>query len=287
MSTPTDERLHSALDELASGPLPVDLADRAIARADRNRRRRYALLTGVAVLAVAAAVPLAVSLSGTHTGGGSPLANPANGTSAKTSGAVQPTACAQAPQQGTMVKEVAPADWPDFVRTTVAALPTRSDYVMQSGWSWCDDGSQPDANAYAVINLGPAREHGHLTVNMYIHATNAPADCAALRELVSKPQPPPAPNEKRVVLFCTDRTSTTPMVAGLSFSGQVTVSANYADGRSIAMESIPNPGQPLTVTAEQLRDAVTDRAVHEVIPDVAQPGPPAEPVTHGTTPSAG
>lgn len=143
MSTPTDERLHSALDELASGPLPVDLADRAIARADRNRRRRYALLTGVAVLAVAAAVPLAVSLSGTHTGGGSPLANPANGTSAKTSGAVQPTACAQAPQQGTMVREVAPADWPDFVRTTVAALPTRSDYVMQSGWSWCDDGWWP------------------------------------------------------------------------------------------------------------------------------------------------
>ena len=278
MSTRNDERLRSALDELAGGPLPADLADRAIAQAGRNRRRRYAAVTGAAALVVSTAVPLAVSLvGGTHTDGGSTLAGPANGTSATPGGVVQPAACVQAPSVSARVKEVALADWPDFVRTIVAALPTRSDYVMQSGWSWCDYGSEP--NAYAVINLGSGREHGHLTVDMYIHATDAPADCSALRELAEKPLPDTT--EKRVVLFCTDRTATTPMVAGLSFYGQVTVAANYADGRSVVMESIPNPGKPFAVTAEQLRDAVTDRAVYGVIPDAAQPGPSAEPVPRG------
>src|SRR5262249_8347623 len=105
-------------------------------------------------------------------------------------------------------------------------------------------------------------------------------DCAALRELVK--QPLPDTTRQRVVLFCTDRTATTPMVAGLSLYGQVTVGANYADGRSISMESIPNPGQPFAVTAEQLRDAVTDRAVYDPGRAGAQGAPPPEPVPHRT-----
>lgn len=275
MSTPNDERLRSALDELAAGPLPADLADRALARAERNRRLRYAAVTGAAALVVAGSVPLAVSLGGTHPGGGSPLAAPADSTSASPrSRAIQPVSCVQSPPLSATVKEVAPADWPDFVRTVVAALPTRSDYVMQSGWSWCDYGGSP--NAYAVINLGRAREHGHLTVNLYIHGTGVPADCAAL----ANRRIPASVDEH--VLFCTDRTATTPMVSGLSIDGQATVSASYADGRLISMESIPNPGQPLAVTAEQLRDAVTDKAVYAVIPDAAQPGPSSEPVPRGT-----
>src|SRR5262245_42448288 len=97
MSTTNDERLRCALDELAGGPLPANLADRAMARAGRNRRRRDAAVTGAAALVVAAAVPFAVSLGGTQTGGGSNLADPASATSAKPGGAVQPAACVQAP----------------------------------------------------------------------------------------------------------------------------------------------------------------------------------------------
>jgi hypothetical protein len=284
MSTQNEQRLRSALDDLAGGPLPADLASRAIAQAGRNRRWRHAVLAGAATLAVTAAVPVAVSLGGTHPGGtrrggGSTLAVPANATATRP---VHAASCEQAPSVSATVKEVARADWPEFVRTIVAALPARSDYVMQSGWSWCDYDSS-ESNAYAVINVGHLREHGHLTVNMYIHATGVPADCPALRALVKKPLPDTT--RQRVVLFCADRTATTPMVVGLSFSGQVTVGANYADGRSIVMESIPNPGQPFAVTAEQLRDAVTDRSVYNVIPDTAAPAPSAAPVPLRTPPS--
>jgi hypothetical protein len=134
---------------------------------------------------------------------------------------------------------------------------------------------------HAVINLGLSREHGHLTVNLYIHGTDVPADCAAL----ANRRLPEWINER--VLFCTDRTATTPMVTGLSIDEQATVSASYADGRLITMESIPNPGQPLAVTAAQLRDAVTDKAVYAVIPDSAQPDPSSQPVPRGTASPAG
>src|SRR5262249_7591637 len=76
------------------------------------------------------------------------------------------------------------------------------------------------------------------------------------------------------VLFCDEQTATAPLTYGFDVDTSVTVGAVYADGRAIVLEShIAQAGQPLTIGLAQLRAAVQDPRLHDVIPSVAAPAP--------------
>jgi hypothetical protein len=272
MNSPTDQRMKAALHDLADGPVPVNLADRALSGANRNRKLRYSAGIGLAAaLAVAVAIPAMTQNRSPAQAVAAPAISSAQAAPStilfKPAAASVPLGgeCRWAPEQKN-VKEVQASDWPDFVSTTVAALPSRQDYLMQSGMSWCAF-KDARANAYAVINLGHHREHGSLTLNMFIKATGFPADCAGFKKLPSSDT-----YAQYKVLFCTDKTATTPLVFGLRILNVVTVGSVYADGRAIVMESIPTGDVPSAITAENLRATVQNSKLHDVIPDVAAPG---------------
>ncbi|NUR30777.1 MAG: hypothetical protein HOV83_33825, partial [Catenulispora sp.] len=110
--------------------------------------------------------------------------------------------------------------------------------------------------------LGHSREHGHLTVNMYIEAARVPTSCAEVARLA-----PPWHVE-----FCDPATGAAPMAYGLSYQGNSLVGAIYADGHAVVIEAIGDGEQANPITGSQLRAAVTAAAVHDVIPDAAAPG---------------
>lgn len=264
------QRVRAALDDLADGPTPANLADRALSEAARQHRRRFAAVAGAAavVAAVAVAVPL-ISRGETPTlGPQAAIGTPASGaTTPATSKAVRllPAAdvaktagtCPAVRQADPTVKQVGAADWPDFVRVTVAALPTRSDYVMQSGWQWCTGAAnQKVPGGYAVINIGPSRERGYLTLNLFADVSGLPDTCADVERLAKPPVD---------VLSCTERSGTGPLTYALRVSDWVTVAAVYPDGRSIVMESHPDDRGRFALSAEQVRAAVTDPKVHDVM----------------------
>jgi hypothetical protein len=274
MNNPTDRRVRAALNDLAGGPVPANLADRALNAAARQHRRRFAAVAGAAavVAAVAVAVPLMsrgeAPTLGPQTAVGTPSSEP---TTPATSKAVRllPMAdvantsgqCPEARRADPKVKQVLRADWPDFVAATVAALPKRSDYVMQYGWDWCANPSDPDVSyAYAIISLGPLRERGYLTLNMFANMTGLPATCADVKRLAGKADLPVK------VEFCAERSGDGPLAYGLRVQDWVTVAAVYPDGRSISMESYPDAAGKLHVPAEQAHIAVTDPRVHDVFP---------------------
>jgi len=258
MTSLDEPRLHQALHDLATAPPPADLSDRALRRARRVRTGRVAGV-GVLVLAGLLAVPLVANLrgpSGALQPGAAPVALPS----------AAPT-CSSAPSVAKDVKRVAPADWPEFVKITVAALPPRTDYEMQSGYDLCTPEQATLSNAYAVINLGPHREHGHLTVDLYRQADpqHIAGSCAALATMLATANPvdPSLPNPKQ--LFCTDGTAASPTVYGTSSDGQVTVVASYADKRAVAIGSLAtfngSTFPPVTIGADALRPVVTSPAL--------------------------
>jgi hypothetical protein len=247
----TDQRLRAAMEDLAGGPLPADLATRALSGAARRRRVRLAAGAGAGTLAVVAAVAMVPALMANQPVPSSP-------------GVVVPTvaaACTQLPPDDATVKEVDPTAWPDFVRAAVAALPPRPDYVMQSGYAWCIPQGE-NANAYAVVNLGRNRDQGNLALYFYIKATDVPADCA---QAAVHAQP---------LLFCDALTTERPMVLGFGDAKQVTVGAAYADGKAIVIEAHAGP-DGMAISADQLREVVQDPALHAVIPDAATQFPGA------------
>jgi hypothetical protein len=270
MNTQPDPNLSHALHQLAEAPEPVNLADRALAGA-RGVRRRRAALTGLAVVAVAAvlAVPFALNAGGQGAAEQGFAAAPPVAVVA-TGATFAP--CAYATSTAENTKEVSQQNWPTYVSTVIGKLPARTDYVMQSGSATVCQPAEVDAsNAYAVINLGPMREAGHLTVNLEIDSPDdqlvLPTDCAALAlqlDLTVVHEPGVA---KPQVLFCTDGTASTPLTYGVGFYGQYTVTAAYPDHRVIYLESIPTTtGVAPTITAEQLLVAVTDPALVALIP---------------------
>jgi hypothetical protein len=185
--------------------------------------------------------------------------------------------CQQAPSVSPTEKRVAQENWPDFVQIVIAKLPPRSDYIMQSGYALCKpepsgelgggavrvppQGADEHKIAYAVINLGGLREHGHLTVNLaQTDPGEAPQTCAAVQQQLDAHEvSPEAP--KPELLFCEEATATAPLVFATRMLSIITATAAYDDFR-VWMESIATDlDQQPEIGPEALRAVVTDPAL--------------------------
>jgi len=248
----TQERIKRALDDLATAPEPVDLADRALRAAGRRRA------TNIGGGVVAAGLVLALAAVGvTHltghgaarTGGGGSSGGP----------------CVQYTSGSNGQPDVPRDEWPDFVSKTVAALPARSDYSMQSGYGWCglNPGMTRSPNdglyiAYAVVNLGINREAGELTINVAIDEPSPPRVCSAATA---------AEHEQLSVLFCVEATSTTPVTYALGGpDGYARATAVYGDGTLVYLEYYGN-----AITPQQLAAAAADPGLYAIIPSDVPP----------------
>jgi hypothetical protein len=247
MTTPVEAELRRRLRELATEPSPPNLADQALAGAKRVRRWRTVLAgCGVVLLAV---IALPIVTDG-RVGYSRliPFGFPDSGSAA----------CESATDESDPVTGVPTDGYPRFVRMVLAKMPPRDDYTLQSAYGVCPNSdAQPGTpgarpNGYAVVNLGPNREHGHLTINLRYLAGPAlseavPTSCATL--------PTPPAN----VLFCDD--SSVPMVFAVDpYEHYVIVNAVYPDGRSVYIEAIDAP-----ITANQLVPVVSDPALADLL----------------------
>jgi len=249
--------LRLALKEIAdvTGP-PPGMADVALARA-RHVRQRRAVASGVAAV-VALALVAVVSLDSHH---GTSTTRVASGP--KPSASVSPPAakrCVYLPDPDNQaVKKIEPAYWPKFVETTIALLPHRTDYVMQSGHDFCNPSDPLASVAGAVINLGTSRQHASVLIDLYAKAdpSEFESTCASERYLLDHPTVPGG--DPMTVLSCVDGTVTSPTVYAIESDGSVDVTAVYPDLRAIAMETDPaKPHGPLTISASALRKVVAD-----------------------------
>ncbi len=247
MTTGLESDLRRGLHQLADAPAPPGMADIALAGAQRVRRRRGVLgVVGVMALAGAIAVPWLA--------GGDSQADVRSGAPRAIAPVVTPTGACKTATDEAEPPEGAPRDtWPDFVPVVIGKLPPRSDYTVQWAYGMCQEfeGTPLPARtaiAYAVINLGPNREHGHLTIDFYRDSVIFDGiTCATLAS--PHPQSP-----FQDLLHCQDATSDTPMVVAYGDgSRQLGVTAIYSDGRAIMMEAT---GTPFDV--EALRVVVND-----------------------------
>jgi len=249
--------LTRALNELAEAPGPAEMATAALTGARRRRRAQWGL-SGLAAFAlvgvIAAPFLLAPQASPNLQAAAPPLASKA----AELPNTAQDE-CVQAPSVSPTEKRVAEENWPEFVRTVIAKLPPRADYIMQSGYALCDAGAGPGRRAYAVINLGPLREHGHLTVNIdEVTPARVSINCSGVLQHLSeeKSAHPDAP--KRELLFCDEATGTTPLVYATRFYSTLYVTASYANV-DVWMESHPaDPSRQYEIGPDALRAVVTD-----------------------------
>jgi hypothetical protein len=146
---------------------------------------------------------------------------------------------------------------------------------MQSGYALCKpEQGQPEKTqiappnlkqAYAVINLGPMRENGHLTVNLAQTAPGStPQTCAAVQQELDRPNENNPTEPRPELLFCDEATATTPLVFASRAYSIIFVNAIDHDFR-IWIESIPtNTDQPV-IGAEALRTVVTDPALMAIL----------------------
>jgi hypothetical protein len=250
----TDNTLSRALHDLSEGPGPDGIADKALWRAKKRRIGGYALSAAAAAFAAAAIIAAPFLLTaGKGDGQGVQFAAAAPSPSA-TNTSVDP--CDAAPTEPG-VKKVIPQNRPGYVNAVIDRLPPRSDYVMQSGVMGMCEG-----RAYSVINLGEMREAGHLTVRLTTGAgEGVPVDCSKVKAAETNPEAPSPPHPFKV-LFCVEG-GDFKLVYGIDDGyNNYRVSAIYADGRSVSMESLSAGGDaPPTITAEQLRIIVTDPAM--------------------------
>lgn len=271
MTSPVEPNLRKALQGLAETPGPGDLADRALNRAKGLRRGRNILL-GTAALVGVLMVPL-LAYAGAGPG---PLKQTATGpiataprSSAATASPTVPAECGPVENDSAETNGIARSRWPQFIQIVMGQLPARGDYLLRYAYGVCDPGysrsDRSESNAYAVIDLGPLREHGHLTVNLDTHANskNTPATCIEVLGHATQVQDPSPPPIK--VLFCKERTATTPMVFGTELYSQVTVGAVYADERMVWIESFANKGAQ-AISANALRSVVGDPALAGLLP---------------------
>jgi hypothetical protein len=234
VTTSLESRLRADLQELADVPGPPSLVDRALADAGRARRTRR-VVVGAGALALTAVIALPIA---TRTLPGRALPFGGEGS---------PGTCQTATDEAVPPDGVSAADQPRFVRFVFTKLPPRDDYFLQSGYGMCVGTEEPAGlpgerlNAYAVINLGPNREHGHLTVT--IQHEPGLRTCADLT----------TPEVR--LLFCEDAAATTPLVLGVQIGrpDEFIVTAVYSDDRVV---SIGAYGTPFDVAT--LRSVVTD-----------------------------
>jgi len=256
----TDNTLSRALHDLSEVPGPDGMADKALRRAKIRRIKGYAAGTAGA-FAVAAIIAAPFLFTAGKGGGGqgsqfaaaAPSTPSTPATVAANTGAEPCEAAISEPG----VKKVLPQNWPGYVKATIDRLPARSDYVMQSGTK-----GLCGREAYSVINLGEMREAGHITVRLAQQPDQgAPVDCGKVRSAHTNPEAPPAPHSFNV-LFC-DEGGDFKLVYGIEDGyNNYRVYAIYADGRTVAMESLGiNSDTAPTITAEQLRAVVTDPAM--------------------------
>jgi len=233
----TQERIRQALDDLATAPEPANLADRALRAAGRRRATTIVAVFGASAVAVAL---VAVGIAGLPSSGDDPA---------------PPAGVARTPAPCVRYTGEVPAQaWPDFVTAALAALPARSDYVMQSGYGWCDVAPNPSVPetmggwkiSNAIINLGPNREHGVLTVDVFVRVPSQAATCAG----VSTPQP---------LLFCTPGT---PLVYAYGRQDAIIAIAVLGAGVEIRM---PYNGNALT--AQQVAAAASDPGLRQLVQD--------------------
>jgi hypothetical protein len=251
MTTSMETALRERLRTMADVAGPPSLADRSLVRAARMRRRRNALVgVGAVALATAVAVPVFGDSMGTAPGVGTTLGTDTTPSSTSGNGG-----CRTVTDESDPVRGVPKTEWPDFVSITVAHLPARDDYTLQSGYGVCPapgpgsgaTGEIRDDKAYAVINLGPNREDGHVTVTL---GHRSVVTCAALS---GDEQVPP--------IFCDESTPTTPLVYGLDSGGNsIQVTAIYADTRTVRMESNQSP-----IDANALKAVVTAPPLADLI----------------------
>ena len=295
MNAMPEATLTRILHDLADGPGPASLADKALAGA-RGVRRRRRVIAGAALAAagiIAAPFPLRPAPSPDPVGpatapiAGSPTTGGPNTGGPNVTVSLAP--CAPATQETIDRKRVAESDWPPFVQIAIGRLPQRSDYELQWAWGVCDPG-QPEVYpwapsvedpaaakprfigtrshvAYAVINLGPNRESGHLTLNLAASEPHLPDTCDGVRAHVATNMGQNVETPAGEVLFCEDATAEDPMVFGTRYYNVLTVTARYGDGRTVWMESIPAyPDPHHEISAEALRPVVTDRALVDLLP---------------------
>ncbi|MFC7246725.1 hypothetical protein ACFQO7_29950 [Catellatospora aurea] len=262
MNAPPEPELRAAMRRLSEVAGPADLADAALQGAKGMRRKRGALTALAAVAAVAAlAVPFTMR-------GAPPAAAPGIGLPVGAASS-PPIAgeCETAPMVNPTTKEVAAENLPEYVRTVLDLLPDRDDYVVQNAYDLCNPGQADISNAYTVINLGHLREHGHLTVNLYVHETSpwVPDSCADLNAIAA------AGLQPQDVVFCEDAVGAQPLRYGLSYAGSLTVGAVYADHRAVVMERHDEAASAVSV--EQLKAVVSSQDLLSLVPVTDGPLP--------------
>ncbi|WP_144124323.1 hypothetical protein [Catellatospora sichuanensis] len=274
MNSPHEPDLKAAMQRLSDVAGPADLADAALRGAKRMRRVRGALTTLAAVAAVGGmSLPFTIQEK-------PPAVSP--GFAAPSKPAAPPSSlggCQAAPMVNPTTKEVANEHWPKYVATVLSLLPDRSDYVVQNTHDLCNWGEPGTSNAYTVINLGHGREHGHLTVNLYVYENQwVPNSCADLNAT--------APKSGMRVLFCQEGVNAQPMLYGTAYSDTtVTVGAVYADHRAVVMER--NDKEAVAViSVDDLKVVVADQDLLNLIPTADGPLPTssAKPGVEASTP---
>ncbi|MEV2238911.1 hypothetical protein [Micromonospora sp. NPDC049891] len=272
MTNDIEDRLGLGLRELAEAPevpVPTGLAEGALARA-RWARRAHVVTGGLAAVAVTGVIATPFLL---WSGGGSepaqfgappppPVTAPSLAPTAAPGavGSADPDDCLEATRITGETKQVAPGNWPEYVRIAMDRLPEGKNWVMQSGYGPCQPSARDTSNAYSVINLGPSREDGgHLTLYLADRTHHQlPADCAAVEAAAE--QEGADGTRRGEVVECTEGTASRPLFYAIDTSyGELHAAAVWADGRAVWMESIPNVGAPLPLDLAGLRTVVTDR----------------------------
>ncbi|GIF98838.1 hypothetical protein [Catellatospora citrea] len=273
MNAPHEPDLKAAMQRLSDVAGPADLADAALRGAKGMRRRRGVLAALAAVATVAGlSVPFLVT--------GGPQADSPGFTLPVGAAASAPGlgGCQDAPMVNPTTKEVAEQHWPEYVQTVLGLLPDRDDYVVQNTYDICNWGEPGASNAYTVINLGHLREHGHLTVNLYVYDTDqwVPDSCADLDALAAAGH--------QDVLFCQAGGNAEPLLYATAYdTTSVTVGAVYADHRAVVMERIGAEAVPV-ISVDALKAVVADRALLDLIPTAD--GPLPTPSAHRPVPEA-
>lgn len=246
-------KIREALDDLATGPVPADLADRALRGAARQRRTR------IGASAVVAVTALGLAAAGFAFRGalGPSTAEPGDATAS----------CVFLGGSGAVI----PPQWPGPVRAVVAALPERYDYEMAYGYAWCarDDtvpawdewyGSYPAVMARMRVD----RPRGIvLSIDIHLNPPAPPPDCdsVGIDDLgVGVPR-------GRAVEVCVESVGNRPLVLGGSGKqtdgrdgGSVWRTAVYPDGTRIALSA-----QSDLFTGEELQAAAIDPGVYAAI----------------------
>ncbi|HEX6685797.1 MAG TPA: hypothetical protein VF062_23680 [Candidatus Limnocylindrales bacterium] len=269
MNTPHEPDLRAAMRELSDVAGPGEHVADAALRGAKGMRRRRSALTGVAALAAVAALSVPFTILNNPPGGPPENASPGFAAPAPNLGA-----CQGAPMVSPGIKEVAEEHWPQYLKTVLGLLPKRDDYVVQNTHDICNTGHPQAPNAYTVINLGHNREHGHLTVDLYVHENVdwVPDTCADL-DIV-------AASSQLDVVFCQDGKDGKPLLYGTAYpTTKLTVGAVYPDRRAVVMERNLDEGADAVISVDDLKAVVSNQDLLGLVPVSSVPLPTVSPAS--------